>query len=402
MLPHPFRQATDAASRALPTLFSLILLSAISAGLQGCASRSETPTPTAMPAPTQAASGIQAQGEPANTRPVPAPALMEPQTVIVDRDSYAQREDARQLADQLAQRFQLDPAWTRSILEQARFKESVTKLIMPGAPTVAKNWAIYRSRFIDPIRIKAGVSFWRTHETELLRAQERWGVPASIIAGVIGVETIYGRNTGSYRVLDALSTLSLDFPKGRSDRSAFFQKELGHFLKLCDEQKLDPTTVLGSYAGALGLPQFMPSSVRSFAVDFDGDGQIDLRSSPSDAIGSVARYLAEHGWRRDMPAYYNVTPPIDSLAQAKLLEPDIVPSFTVTEMQKLGSTLPEEAQNHIGLLALVKLQNGEGPPTLIAGTDNFYAITRYNQSSYYALAVIQLGQAVAREAGNAP
>ncbi|MES2091211.1 MAG: lytic murein transglycosylase B [Pseudomonadota bacterium] len=324
------------------------------------------------------------------------------QTLAVDRDSYAQREDARQLADQLAQSFELDPVWTRSILAQARFKESVAKLIMPGPPAVAKNWAIYRGRFIDPIRIKAGVSFWRSHETELRRAQERWGVPASIIAGVIGVETIYGRNTGNYRVLDALSTLSLDFPKGRSDRSAFFQKELGHFLKLCQEQKMDPTTVLGSYAGALGLPQFMPSSVRSFAVDFDGDGQIDLRGSAADAIGSVARYLAEHGWQRDMPAYYDVTPPIDSLAQAKLLEPDIVPSFTVAEMQKLGATLPDTAQNHIGLLALVKLQNGDGPPTLIAGTDNFYAITRYNQSSYYALAVIQLGQTVAREAVNAP
>jgi membrane-bound lytic murein transglycosylase B len=196
--------------------------------------------------------------------------------------------------------------------------------------------------------------------------------------------------------------LSLDFPTGRSDRSPFFQKELGHFLKLCDEQQVDPTTVLGSYAGAMGLPQFMPSSVRNFAVDFDGDGRIDLLRSPVDAIGSVARYLSEHGWQKDMPAYYEVKPPNLDEPLAKLLGPDIVPSFTMAEMQGMGASLSDAAQTHTGLLALVKLQNGEGAPTYIAGTDNFYAVTRYNQSSYYALAVIQLGQAVSQAAGNSP
>jgi membrane-bound lytic murein transglycosylase B len=165
---------------------------------------------------------------------------------------------------------------------------------------------------------------------------------------------------------------------------------------------MDPTTVLGSYAGAMGLPQFMPSSVRNFAVDFDGDGRIDLQRSPVDAIGSVARYLAEHGWQKNMPAYYEVKPPADKEALAKLLAPDIVPSFSVSEMQGLGATLPDAAQTHTGLLALVKLENGDGAPTYILGTDNFFAVTRYNQSSYYALAVIQLGQAVSRAAGNSP
>ncbi|MDE2400819.1 MAG: lytic murein transglycosylase B [Burkholderiales bacterium] len=373
--------------------------------LGGCASTQPSPQPqSSAPVPAQAAApqASAASEVEASTQPIPAPNLVISPSLTIDTGSYAQRDDARALGDRLAQDFQLDPAWTRAALAQARFKDSVAKLIMPGPPSVAKNWAVYRSRFVEPMRIKAGVAFWRTYESDLRRAEARWGVPAAIIAGVIGVETIYGRNTGNFRVLDALATLSLDFPKGRSDRSSFFQKELGHFLKFCDEQKLAPTSVLGSYAGAMGLPQFMPSSVRSFGVDFDGDGRIDLLNSPVDAIGSVAHYLAEHGWQRNMPTYYDVTAPTDTEALAQLLVPDIVPSFTVADMQKRGATLPDAALDHTGLLALVKLENGDAAPTMIAGTGNFYAITRYNQSSYYALAVIQLGQAVARAASNTP
>ncbi|RZL03577.1 MAG: lytic murein transglycosylase B [Rubrivivax sp.] len=369
-------------------------------GLCGCAS---TPEPTPPDAAATVPSDLAQPGpqSPDGTA-VRAPALVPTQVPSQEPGGYGQRDDARLLAERLAQEFQLDSAWVRAMLSQARYKDNVAKFIMPAPSGTPKNWAVYRSRFIDPVRIKAGVAFWRTHEPDLRRAEARWGVPASIIAGVIGVETIYGRHTGGFRLLDALTTLSLDFPKGRSDRSAFFQKELGHFLKLCDEQKVDPTTVLGSYAGAVGLPQFMPSSVRNFAVDFDGDGRIDLQRSPVDAIGSVARYLADHGWQKDTPPYFEVTPPFDNDALAKLLAPDIVPSFRVSEMQSLGAALPDTAQTHSGLLALVKLQNGEATPTYIAGTDNFYAVTRYNQSSYYALAVIQLGQAVSKAAVNPP
>ncbi|RZI83441.1 MAG: lytic murein transglycosylase B [Rubrivivax sp.] len=387
-LPHDHPRHTLTARQALGLMLTLAAL------LSGCASQApEAPVAASTVATTPPPSPV---AEEATTKAIPAPT--EVQTQTIDPGGYTQRDDARQLADQLARDFGLDAAWVRSAMDQARYKDNVAKFIMPAPAGTAKNWAAYRSRFVEPVRIKAGVAFWRANEAELRRAEARWGVPASIIAGVIGVETIYGRQTGNFRLLDALTTLSLDFPKGRSDRSAFFQKELGHFLKLCSEQKMDPTSVLGSYAGAMGLPQFMPSSVRSFAIDFDGDGRVDLLSSPVDAIGSVARYLAEHGWERDMPIYYDVTPPADTASLLKLLAPDIVPSFTVTEMQDLGARLPDVAQNHTALLALVKLENGEGAPTLIAGTDNFYTITRYNQSSYYALAVIQLGQAVAREA----
>lgn len=313
-------------------------------------------------------------------------------------DSYADREDARRLALEIASTMELDPQWVSQTIAKARYRESAARLMLPAPTGTAKNWAVYRSRFVEPIRIKAGVAFWRQYEAELQLAQASYGVPASVIAGVLGVETIYGKQTGNFRVLDVLTTLSLDFPKGRSDRSAFFKAELGEFLKLCQEQGTEPTSILGSYAGAIGLPQFMPSSIRRYAVDFDGDGHVDLLRSPVDAIGSVARYLSEHGWRAQWPVYFDIKAPKDEQALAKLLAPDIVPSFSPADMLELGATLSDAGQNHPGQLALVLLQNGRDSPTLIAGTANFYAITRYNQSSYYALAVAQLGEVVSKEA----
>jgi membrane-bound lytic murein transglycosylase B len=313
-------------------------------------------------------------------------------------DSYAGREDARQLAADIATTMDLEPQWVWQAVAKARYKESAARLMLPAPAGTAKNWALYRSRFVEPIRIRAGVSFWRNHGADLKRAQATYGVPADIIAGVLGVETIYGRQTGNFRVLDVLATLSLDFPKGRSDRSAFFRNELGQFLKLCKEQGMAPESIQGSYAGAIGLPQFMPSSIRRYAVDFDGDGHIDLLRSPVDAIGSIAHFLAEHGWQAQWPAYFDIKPPEDEKAMAKLLAPDILPSFSASDMRELGATLSGNGRNHTGPLALVLLHNGRDEPTLIAGTSNFYAITRYNQSSYYALAVIQLGEVVARQA----
>ena len=307
---------------------------------------------------------------------------------------YGQREDARALSQTLAQSLDMPPEWVWNQLSQARYRETVTRLIMPAASSTAKNWAAYRSRFVEPVRIRAGQAFWKAQAIELKRAEQQFGVAAWVIAGVLGVETIYGRQTGNFRVLDVLATLSLDFPSGRSDRSAFFRKELGEFLKLCQEQGLDPQSVQGSYAGAIGWPQFMPSSIRRYAIDFDGDGRIDLQRSPVDAIGSVANYLAAHGWRTGEPGYFEVTPPTDANALEKLLAPDIVPTFTADEMQAMGAVLPPQAREHSGKLALVQLLNGNDTPTLVLGTQNFYAVTRYNQSSYYALAVIQLGQTV--------
>jgi len=310
--------------------------------------------------------------------------------------AYGQREDVLRFATEVAARHGLEPATLERQLAQARKLPSVQRLIMPPPAGTAKNWAAYRDRFVEPQRIQAGLAFWRAHERWLERAEARWGVPASLIVGIIGVETFYGRHMGSFRTLDALATLAFDFPPGRRDRSEFFRSELEQLLLLAHREKVEPASYTGSYAGALGLPQFMPGSLNRWAVDFDEDGHIDLHRNPADAIGSVAHYLAAFGWVRDMPTHYAVAAPVDVSDRAHLLGPDILPSFTPTQFAERGAELPAPARAHVGLLALVELQNGDAAPSFVAGTSNFYAVTRYNWSSYYAMAVIELGQAVRR------
>jgi membrane-bound lytic murein transglycosylase B len=269
--------------------------------------------------------------------------------------------------------------------------------MQPPPKSFVKNWQVYRSRFIDEVRIQGGLRFWQAHQADLQRAQSTYGVPAQIIVGVIGVETLYGRETGRFRIIDALTTLAFDFPAQHpraAERSDYFRKELEQFLVAQNQLQADPLEALGSYAGASGLPQFMPSSIASFAVDFDGDGRIDLRSSASDAIGSVARYLQAFGWRSDMPTHYPVTF-ADNADMPSLLAPDILPTFTVASFQEKGAVLQGPALQHKGPLALIELLNGGQTPSYVAGTENFYAITRYNWSSYYAMAVIDLGQEIA-------
>jgi len=309
--------------------------------------------------------------------------------------AYGRRGDVLAAARSIAAEHALDTGWVEATLAQARFVPDVAQLIMPATMPAARNWSAYRARFVEARRIEAGARWWRDNDSWLGHAAERFGVPADIVVGIVGVETYYGRVSGSFRVLDALATLSFDFPSGRSDRSGFFRSELGHFLRLASREGWDATAVLGSYAGAMGLPQFMPSSVINYAIDFDGDGRIDLVTSSADAIGSVARFLQGHGWQRGMPTHYAVEPPTDIMQRALLLVPDIVPSFNPAQMVERGARLDEAALRHDGSLALIQLHNAEAPPSYVAGTQNFYALTRYNASSYYALAVIELGRAVA-------
>ncbi len=310
------------------------------------------------------------------------------------RPPYAQRPEVQQFAEELAERHGWSVETTLKTLGAARYTPRVAQLIMPPPAGTAKNWAAYRSRFIEPKRLKAGVAFWNAHARLLTRAERTYGVPASLIVGIIGVETYYGRHLGGFRVLDALATLSFDFPSGRSDRSAFFRSELESLLVWTQREGRSPHEVKGSYAGAIGWPQFMPGSILRHAVDFDGDGHINLERNMADVIGSVAHFLKAHGWSAGMPTHYPVEPPEDAQARAELLGPDIIPSFSAQEMTERGAVLGEQARAHPGPLALVKLDNAGAAPSYIAGTANFYAVTRYNWSSYYALAVIELGRAV--------
>ncbi len=303
-------------------------------------------------------------------------------------------------AQDAATRLQLDPAWVQQTLAQAQRLPVVEKLVLPPASPVAKDWGAYRARFIEPVRIQAGQRFWRQHQATLARAEREYGVPAAIIVGIIGVETLYGQNTGNFRVVDALSTLAFHFPLAHpraADRQAFFRSELEQFLLLTSRSGADPLAIRGSYAGALGLPQFMPSSWAKFAVDFDGDGRIDLFGSPADAIGSVANYFKAFQWRTGMPTHYPVTLTPGQTDMDTLMAPDILPTFSVASFVAKGAALEGAALNHTGPLALIELRNGPNAPSYVAGTENFYAITRYNWSSYYAMAVIELAEAVGRE-----
>ncbi len=304
-----------------------------------------------------------------------------------------------------AQRLQLDPIWVQNTLAQAQRLPSVERLVLPPSSPTAKNWTAYRARFIEPIRIQAGVRFWQNNRKALERAEHEYGVPASVIVGIIGVETLYGQNTGNFRILDALATLAFHFPSAHpraAARQAFFQSELEQFLLLTSRSGADPLTIRGSYAGAMGLPQFMPSSWAKFAVDFDGDGRIDLFGSPSDAIGSVANYFKAFDWRPGMHTHYPVSLTPGQTNMDSLLAPDILPTFSVASFVGQGAALSGAALQHQGPLALIELLNGPDAPSYVAGTENFYAITRYNWSSYYAMAVIELAEAVAREIQSKP
>ena len=317
--------------------------------------------------------------------------------------SYAKRQDVNAWAEQMAQTHQLDAKWVKAQLAQAQMIPSIPKLILPPTHISKKNWAAYKTRFIEPKRIQAGAQFWQENQATLEKAEQTFGIPAWLIVGIIGVETFYGQHTGNFRTLDALSTLTFDFPPEHpraAERQAFFSKELAQFLLLTRKEKINPSSVKGSYAGALGLPQFMPSSWAKFAVDFDGDQHIDLFSNKSDVIGSVANYFKAFQWQPGMTTHYPVSFNREQLDMEALMAPDILPTFSVNNFLTKGAVLEGGALNHKGPVALIELLNGEDPPSYVAGTENFYAITRYNWSSYYAMAVIELGQAVADQRRN--
>jgi len=311
--------------------------------------------------------------------------------------AYATRDDAMRFADDVASRRNLDRDWVRATIGGARLLSNVPRLMLPGPKGSPKNWNAYRSRFIDPVRIAAGVRFWRANADTLARAEAEFGVPAEIVVGIIGVETIYGRNMGSFRVIDALATLSFDFPQEHpraAERRAFFRGELESFLSTESRTAEDPMVPLGSYAGAMGMPQFMPSSIAKYAIDFDGDGKVDLVNSPADVIGSVANYFKGFGWQPGMPSIFPVRFDAARVNMPVLMAPDILPSFSADSFVAAGAVLEGEALKHSGLLALIELQNGPDAPVYVAGTRNFYVITRYNWSSYYAMSVLDLGHEV--------
>lgn len=310
---------------------------------------------------------------------------------------YATRPEVLSATLEMAQRRELNAAWVQHVVAQARFMPGIVQAVLPASGPGAKNWNLYRDRFVEPKRIAAGVAFWQKHRETLERAQQATGVPPNIIVGIIGIETLYGKHIGGYRVIDALCTLAFDFPAAHpraAQRTAFFLGELEAYLALTSRNDMDPLALRGSYAGAMGMPQFMPSSWEKYGVDFDGDGRVDLYNSTQDVIGSVAHYFKAFQWRAGMPTHYALQLDPQTADLRTLLLPDIKPSFSAFDMVAHGARLDAAGQQHHGALALLELQNGGDAPLYLAGTENFYAITRYNWSSYYALAVIELGRAI--------
>jgi peptidoglycan lytic transglycosylase B len=293
--------------------------------------------------------------------------------------------------NEMQQKHDFDSAYLTTVFSAVEVKDSILKAISRPAEK-SKPWYDYRNIFITQKRIKGGVSFWKENAQTLHRAQQEYGVPAEIIIAILGVETRYGGNVGSYRVADSLSTLAFRYPP----RSKFFRSELEQFLLLTREEQMSILDPIGSYAGAMGLGQFMPSSYRTYAVDFDGDGKRDIWTNQIDAIGSIANYLNKHGWIEDESIAHKTS--ISGQQPTSLIEKGTKPSISRTELTTAGVSLDNLSAGH-DQLALIALTQKNGEEYWLT-TQNFYSITRYNHSRMYAMAVTQLSEAIREQYGN--
>lgn len=312
----------------------------------------------------------------------------------VSNDSLdLERADVQEFVERASQHKELSSSSIARALSHARIKQPILKAISKPVERTL-DWQRYSNIFLQPERIAAGADFMRERSTTMMVAESRYGVPREVITAIIGVETKYGKVMGSHRVLDALVTLAFEYPK----RSKFFTKELEHFLLLCAEQGIEPSTPMGSYAGAMGYGQFMPSSYREYAVDFDGDGKVDIWNNKTDAIGSVANYLARHGWRKGgvvVLAVERNNRPVTLAALNKNLKPGI----RAAQLPSFGFKRPERLSNE-AKVALFRFKSEQGPIYEL-GLQNFYVITRYNHSRLYARAVFELSQRILAESQNA-
>ncbi len=322
---------------------------------------------------------------PGASKPVPPPMRVARSSVQIPADSLANRADVQAFIQEMANRHRFDVDYLLTVFSQAKDKPSIISAM--SKPGEAKPWYAYRDIFVNSNRIQGGVRFWRANAAALAQAERVYGVPPEIVVAIIGVETQYGGNMGSFRVLEALSTLAFDYPR----RAAYFRKELENYLLLTRQEGIDPLTPRGSYAGAMGLGQFMPSSFLSYAVDFDGDGHRNLWSDPDDAIGSVAHYFQGHGWRPGEPVA--VPAQVSGTRYPALVSQQLnPPRDSVAHLQAQGIA-PEVPVSGAQAAMLLEYQGRDGLEYWL-GFDNFYVITRYNHSRLYAMAVYQLGQEI--------
>lgn len=303
---------------------------------------------------------------------------------------YLARPEVRSFIESMQTEHGLDAAELERVLGEVQYQPTVVRLIGPPQPATApkpvRSYPRYRAKFLTNVRIAAGVRYWATHEEYLRRAEAEFGVPAEVILGILGVETAFGQNTGSFRVVDSLATIAFDGPR----RQEYFRDELKELLLLARDMSIDPLEIKGSYAGAMGLPQFMPSSYRRYAVDFDHDEVIDLIGNPADAIGSVGSYLKAYGWKQGEAPTVKVQLPAGTEAD---LVTGLERAHDVVELKERGvkfvtSKLPE------GTCSVIELPVPGKPSKYVAGFSNFEAVTRYNRSTFYASAVLELADAI--------
>jgi len=308
------------------------------------------------------------------TQPEPAP--------------FVGRPEVRAFIQQMVKRHAFDAQELQELFSRAKREQAVLDAIRPTPSDADQSWELYRSIFVNRKRIRAGLEFWGRYGDVLARAHRTYGVPEEYIVAIIGVETFYGRHTGRWRVVDALATLAFDYPP----RARFFRGELANYLLYARDAGIDVFSVRGSYAGAIGIPQFMPGSYLRYAVDFDGDGVTDLSGSAADAIGSVANYLKQHGWKSGEAVLYDVR--INGSGFRSFLDGGLRPKHPLAELAKAG-IVPQGPAGHPGgdtRAVLVELDTPDAPSEFRLGLHNFYVITRYNNSSFYASAVAGLAQ----------
>lgn len=332
-------------------------------------------------------------------------------------------QNLSELLTQLAQKEGIPLSTLESSFSDAKTVPSVRKLVLPPSGSFKKNWVAYRKRFIEPIRLKAGKAFWDQNEAFLQKVAQDSGVPAEVIVSIIGIETIYGRQTGNFRVKDVLSTLAFSYPDtpNKTAREQLFKDQLQDLILLCwseaggqlpaknSSQGINTSRLNAclnqnsSYAGAIGLPQFMPSSIRSFAIDGDGDGHIDLRQSPKDAIASVANFLRKHGWQPGMPIYFPISESgIDAARALADGEPQL--KHTVQELIEKGILTKAQGDLQRGgvepqskaLIVDLPYPDKEGNDQVryVVGLNNFLSIVQYNRSYFYAQSVAEFAEAL--------
>lgn len=301
------------------------------------------------------------------------------------QDFLQQFPQSRDFIKEMSRKHDFSREELEGLFSRVEHQQSIIDAI--SRPAESKPWYQYRPIFVTASRIREGVDFWQRNQALLDAAEKEYGVPPHIIVAIIGVETRYGRHSGRYRVIDSLSTLAFDYPP----RASFFRSQLETFLLMAREEKRDPLDFLGSYAGAMGMPQFIPSSFRAYAVDFDKDGHRDLWGNPSDVIGSVANYFARHKWHQGEPIATRAT--LKGQPPQEVLDKGYRPSLPLGELRSMGvSTVAN--YNDDDEVALIALESSPSNQQYWVTQHNFYVITRYNHSPLYAMAVYQLGEAI--------